>query len=49
MANRMKYANWYRPNGDIWIRKKSGNRNRTIEEWHIDSAGYTVNHFKWGN
>ena len=20
VANRMKYANWYRPNGDIWIK-----------------------------
>ena len=47
MDNRMKYANWYRPNGDIWICKKSGNRNRKIEEWHIDSAGYIVDHFKW--
>lgn len=49
MNNRMKYANWYCPNGDIWICKKSGKRNITIEEWHIDSAGYTVNHFKWGD
>lgn len=49
MDNRMKYANWWRPNGDIWIRKKSGNKNRTIEEWHIDSDGYIANHFKWEN
>jgi len=49
MQNRMKYANWYCPNGDVWIYKyKAGSIFSPSEEWHIDQHGKIINHYTWG-
>ena len=45
--NRMKYANWYRPQGDVWIVKMCGKTLRKIEEWHINASGKAVSHYCW--
>lgn len=45
--NRMRYANWWRPNGDVWILHKNGCTLRTAESWHIDSNGMVVSHYNF--
>ena len=45
--NRMKYANWFRPQGDIWIKRKSGKSPEVLEEWHIYSDGSIGSHYDW--
>lgn len=47
MAARMKYANWYRPNGDVWIHKISGKSLKTLEDWHIEADGSVASHYNW--
>jgi hypothetical protein len=47
MDNRMKYANWYRPNGDVWIRHYDKTGAHCIEEWHIDYDGSTIRRYGW--
>lgn len=35
-ADRYKYANWYRSNGDVWIKLyKAENAFKCIHSWHI--------------
>ena len=46
MANRMKYANWFRPNGHVWIKKHKGGP-RVSEEWLIDETGNIESHYDW--
>ena len=46
MAARMNYANWYRDNGDVYIRRVGKDGVHVIEEWHIDKDGNIINH--WG-
>lgn len=46
-AARMKYANWYRPNGDVWIRRYDKTGCHCIEEWAIEADGTCRKHFKW--
>lgn len=47
MDNRMKYANWFCPQGDIWIKRKSGKSPVVVEEWHINSDGTIYSHYDW--
>lgn len=48
MANRMRFANWWRPNGDIWIHKYPANSRFSYSEvWHIDKDGNIVSHYKF--
>jgi len=47
-AARMNYANWYRPNGDVWIRHYDKSGCRCLEEWHIDYDGGTIRYYPWG-
>lgn len=44
MANRMKYANWFRPNGNVWIHKHNGSP-RVSEAWLIDETGNIEIHY----
>lgn len=46
-AARMNYANWYRPNGDVWIRHYDKTGCHCIEEWHIDHDGGIIRHYPW--
>ena len=45
MSERMKYANWYRPNGDVHIHKISGRTMKTIERWHVRPDGTITSHY----
>lgn len=45
MTARMKYANWWRPNGDVHIHKISGKTMKTIERWHISENGSIISHY----
>ncbi len=45
--NRMRYANWWCPNGDVWILHKNGCTLCTVESWHIDSNGTVVSHYNF--
>lgn len=47
MAARMKYANWFRPNGDVWIHKISGKSLKDLEHWHINAEGSINSHYCW--
>ena len=47
MTARMKYANWYSPNGDVWIHKISGKSLRDLEHWHIKADGSIASHYDW--
>jgi hypothetical protein len=47
MAARMRYANWYSPNGDVWIYKISGKSLRDLEHWHIKADGSIASHYDW--
>ena len=46
MANRMKYANWFRPKGNVWICKHNGSP-RVSEEWLINETGEVESHYDW--
>lgn len=46
-AARRKYANWYRPNGDVWIRRYDKTGAHCIQEWHVDVNGSIVKHNEW--
>lgn len=45
MTARMKYANWWCPNGDVHIHKISGKTMKTIESWHIRPDGSIISHY----
>lgn len=48
MKERMKYANWYRPKGNIWIYHiNNGNNFLPSEEWYINEDGKIQNHYSW--
>ena len=47
MNNRMKYANWYCNNRNIWIKKIARESFSTIESWKINTDGTIANHYKW--
>lgn len=49
MANRFKYANWWRPSGDVWIYKYAAGSTGTCpsEEWHVREDGHAELRFKW--
>lgn len=47
-AARMNYANWYRPNGDVWIRHYDKTGCHRIEEWHIDYDGGIKSQYLYG-
>lgn len=51
MNHRMEYANWWRPNGDVWIRKYEAGKKQFIpvEEWYIDKDGNVTNHYIWSH
>ena len=44
--NRMKYANWSRPNGSVWIRKYKGSP-VISEEWLINPDGTINSYYDW--
>ena len=44
--NRMKYANWYRPSGSVWILKYKGSP-VVSEEWLINPDGTIEAHYDW--
>ncbi len=46
-AARMNYANWYRPNGDVWIKHYDNTGCHCIEEWHIDCDGSIIDYYLW--
>ena len=46
-AARVKYANWYRPNGDVWIRHYDKTGAHCIEEWHVDRDGSIIRRYGW--
>lgn len=46
-AARMNYANWYRPNGDVWIRHYDKMGSHCLEEWAIDADGGIIRHYPW--
>lgn len=49
MAHRMEYANWWRPNGDVWIKKYKGGKKQfvSVESWHINADGKICDHYKY--
>lgn len=48
MKNRMKFANWWRPNGDVWILKISGkDLISCLETWHVNEKGEIISHYKY--
>lgn len=47
MENRMKFANWWRPNGDVWILKISGKDLSCLETWHVNEKGEITSHYKY--
>lgn len=48
MEHRMEYANWWRPNGDVWIQRyKANNTFHCSEEWHISKDGTITDHYGW--
>lgn len=46
--NRMKYSNWFRPKGSVWIRKHKGSP-VVSEEWLINPDGTIKSHYDWDN
>lgn len=46
---RMKYGNWYRPLGDIWIKHYDKTGCHCLEEWAINVDGSIRKHFGCGN
>ena len=44
--SRMKYANWYRPRGSVWIQKHKGSP-IVSEEWLINPDGTIESHYDW--
>ena len=47
IQHRMKYANWYRPHGCVWIQRIPANtRFTTAEQWLIDTDGAIISHYK---
>lgn len=50
MEHRMEFANWWRPNGDIWIKHYSGGKNFCPDEdWHIGEEGNIISHYEWSS
>lgn len=48
MQNRMKYANWWCPRGNVWIKKiPAQSKYRTSEEWLINADGTIASHYNW--
>lgn len=47
MKSRMKYNNWWRPKGDIWIKKYENGFPYATEEWHINEKGEIDRYFDW--
>lgn len=47
MTARMKYANWYSPNGDVWIHKISGKSLKDLEHWHVKADGSIASYYNW--
>ena len=46
MEHRMEYANWWRPYGDVWIKRyKAGETFHACEEWHIKEDGTIKSHY----
>ena len=46
LNNRMKYANWFCPNGNVWIKKLDGKTLKCLEEWHINEKGEIINYYR---
>lgn len=46
-AARMNYANWFYPDGDVWIRHYDKTGRNFIEEWHIDCDGDIIKYYPW--
>ena len=42
---RMKYANWFCYNGDVWIRRYDKSGRRCLERWHINKEGNITQHY----
>lgn len=48
MEQRMKYANWFREKGCVWIKKfPAKEKFHTIEEWLINADGTIAKHYEW--
>ena len=47
MENRMNYANWWCPNGTVWIKKYPANRKEfyASERWYINADGTIDRHY----
>lgn len=46
MTNRMKYSNWFRQKGNVWIYKHEGSP-RVSESFLIDETGKITDHYKY--
>lgn len=49
MNNRMKYADWWSPNGRVTIKKFPANSSMTYasESWDIHEDGRIIKYHKW--
>lgn len=48
MKHRMEFANWWCPQGNIWIKHYPGGKSLSPdEEWHIDEKGTIIGHYDW--